>query len=357
MNKYRVVHVGTGPTGVEGLRTLINHPDLELVGHYVDTEAKIGVDSGVLAGTDPVGVTAVKDWDALLALEPHCVNYMGDGVARLPDAVDDIDRILRLGINVATTSLLSFVYPPLAPEALRAQLADACAAGGTSMFNTGINPGFGTTGMALQALSLAGEVTRVHTRELSVYADYPVEFIMQEVWGFGKPLDYARPLFCGIFSGWWGGTVHTIADVLGVKLDEVVERYEVAAFKEDVDTAFGPVPEGTTAAVWPQLHGMVNGKAFLTHDHVNVVDWDQVPSDWPAPLRNDAGGACPHQLQVMVEGDPPFSVVLNMPSLTIGVQVTANHCVNAIPAVCEARSGLLGPLDMPAYTARHVVTG
>lgn len=46
--KYRVVHCGTGPTGRLGLRGILNHPDLQLVGHYVFDSAKVGKDSGEL---------------------------------------------------------------------------------------------------------------------------------------------------------------------------------------------------------------------------------------------------------------------------------------------------------------------
>src|SRR5262245_30663606 len=34
MKKLRVIHVGTGPTGVEGLRTILNSRRLELVGQF-----------------------------------------------------------------------------------------------------------------------------------------------------------------------------------------------------------------------------------------------------------------------------------------------------------------------------------
>ena len=47
---YRVVQWGTGAVGVEAIRGILDHPDLELVGAKVYSETKSGVDAGVLAG-------------------------------------------------------------------------------------------------------------------------------------------------------------------------------------------------------------------------------------------------------------------------------------------------------------------
>ncbi|WP_353616965.1 hypothetical protein [Mycobacterium sp. ENV421] len=58
---YRVVQWGTGAVGVEAIRGILDHPDLELVGVKVYSEAKAGADAGVLAGRDPVGVTTAID--------------------------------------------------------------------------------------------------------------------------------------------------------------------------------------------------------------------------------------------------------------------------------------------------------
>ena len=46
----RVVHNGTGLTGREALRGLLNDPGLELVGVLTSTPDKVGVDVGTLAG-------------------------------------------------------------------------------------------------------------------------------------------------------------------------------------------------------------------------------------------------------------------------------------------------------------------
>ena len=50
MTVHRVVQWATGNIGARSLRGVIEHPDLDLVGVYVYSDAKAGVDAGELCG-------------------------------------------------------------------------------------------------------------------------------------------------------------------------------------------------------------------------------------------------------------------------------------------------------------------
>ena len=65
----KVIQWSTGNVGRYALRSIVGHPELELVGLFVSSEAKEGKDAGELAGIDPVGVKATRDMDALLAMD------------------------------------------------------------------------------------------------------------------------------------------------------------------------------------------------------------------------------------------------------------------------------------------------
>ena len=52
---YRVIQWATGNVGSRALKTVIEHPDYELVGLYVSSLEKAGKDAGELVGLDPVG--------------------------------------------------------------------------------------------------------------------------------------------------------------------------------------------------------------------------------------------------------------------------------------------------------------
>ena len=90
--------VGHGEHRAALLRAVVEHPDLELVGVYVYSEAKAGRDAGDLCGVAPTGVVATRDVEAVLASKPDCVLYMADRVD-----TDVLCRLLESGANVVTT--------------------------------------------------------------------------------------------------------------------------------------------------------------------------------------------------------------------------------------------------------------
>ncbi len=53
---YRVIQWATGNVGRAAMEGVLGHPDLELVGCWVHSEAKDGQDVGTLIGRPPLGV-------------------------------------------------------------------------------------------------------------------------------------------------------------------------------------------------------------------------------------------------------------------------------------------------------------
>ena len=140
---HRVVQWGTGNVGYHSLRHLIRHPDMELVGVHAHNPAKIGKDAAELAGlSELTGVHATDDVDALLALKPDCVVYTVKGETRPHEVIPELSRILSAGINVASTSMIFFVYPPYADPTMRQPIEEACAAGKSTIYVSGMDPGF-----------------------------------------------------------------------------------------------------------------------------------------------------------------------------------------------------------------------
>ena len=60
---YRVIQWATGGVGRAAIEGVLGHPDLELVGCWVHSDAKSGKDVGELIGRDPIGGTASNDVD------------------------------------------------------------------------------------------------------------------------------------------------------------------------------------------------------------------------------------------------------------------------------------------------------
>lgn len=77
--RYRVVQWATGNIGMRALRAVIEHPNLDLVGLYVHSEAKAGRDAGELCGKGVNGIKATRSLDEIAALDADCVLYMPQG--------------------------------------------------------------------------------------------------------------------------------------------------------------------------------------------------------------------------------------------------------------------------------------
>lgn len=156
----RVVHAGTGSVGRAALDGVLNHPELELAGMYVQSPEKIGKDAGSFIGRAPTGIIATNSWDELVALKADCVSYHSNSIGRELEAANDIIRFLEAGTNAVTTAAFAWAYPRHVPPDF-AHVHSACAEGGTSVFMSGSDPGWGTTNLALTALAVADKVDLV----------------------------------------------------------------------------------------------------------------------------------------------------------------------------------------------------
>jgi hypothetical protein len=138
----RVIQFSTGNVGRHSLRAIIGRPDLELVGVHASSAEKIGQDAAQLCGlTKPTGVIATDDVDALVGLGADCVVYTALGETRPREAIEQMAKFLAAGTNVVGTSMVWLVAPHHAEDWLRVPLERACAAGNTSLYVNGIDPG------------------------------------------------------------------------------------------------------------------------------------------------------------------------------------------------------------------------
>ncbi len=348
---YRVIQWSTGNVGRHALRAIIHHPDLELVGLWVHGADKVGRDAGELCGLPPAGITATNDAGGVRALAADGVWYTATGDLRPADAVDDMCRCLAAGKNVVATSVVPLVYPPAADPTLVARLEEACHRGGTSCFTSGIDPGFANDTLPLALTGLSDRIESVRVMEIVNYATYDQPQVLFETMGFGKPLDHTPLLLVpGILALAWGPVVHQLAAGLGLRVEELRETSERRAADATFDIPSGRVPAGTMAALRFEVQGMVGGRPAIVLEHVTRLRDDLAP-DWPLPT----GSGC---YRVVIEGLPRVTCELTLAGdagdhNTGALVATAMRIVNAIPAVCAAKSGLLSALDLPLVTARR----
>jgi hypothetical protein len=347
---YRVVLWGTGNVGRNALRGIVARPDLELAGVWVSNPAKVGRDAGELAGLGHLGVTATNDAGAMLALRPDCVVYASMADVRLAEAMEDLQRILRAGVNVVSSSPVFLQFPD---EAMGAPISEAAMDGGVSIWVNGVDPGFANDWLPLTITGISERITEVRCLEILNYSTYDQPTVLFDIMGFGGPLD--DPPFLlqpGILSLAWGSVVRQLAAGLDVELDGVEEWYTRLPAPETFEVDAGTIEKGTAAALRFEVRGMRGGRPVVVLEHVTRLRDDLGP-DWPRP----AGAGC---YRVEVRGEPNYTVDLQLLGTdgdhnTAGLKATAMRLVNAVPTVVAAPPGLLTALDLPLITGRGLV--
>jgi 4-hydroxy-tetrahydrodipicolinate reductase len=352
---YRVVQWSTGNVGRHAIAGIDARPDLELVGVWVSGPAKEGKDAGELAGLGrSLGVTATTDAEALLALGPDCIVHAAMADNRLGDALDDLAKFLRRGINVVSSSPVFLQFPEgdmAAP--LAAPIREAASEGGASIFVNGIDPGFANDWLPLVMTSVSERIEEVRCMEILDYSTYDQPMVLFDIMGFGRSLENIPMLLQpGILTFAWGSVVRQIAAGLGVELDAVEEHYERLPAPERFVIPSGPIEMGTAAALRFEVRGMRGGKAVVVLEHVTRLRPDLGP-DWPQP----AGQGC---YRVVITGEPIYTVDMQLMGTdgdhnTAGLKATAMRLVNAVPAVVEGPPGLLTALDLPLVTGWGLV--
>jgi 2,4-diaminopentanoate dehydrogenase len=344
----RVVQWTTGNVGKRSVRALVAHPDLDLVGCYAWSPDKVGRDVGELCGIDLVGVAATADVDALLALAPDCVVYN----PMWPD-VDELVRILRAGVNVVSTA--AFINGR-APGAGRERLAKACAEGRSSMFGTGISPGFVEL-LGIAAASVCDRIDKVTINEASDTTLYDSPDTERPA-GFGRPIDDPElPGMAAQGTAVFGEAVALVADALGVELDEIVCEAEYARTTADVVMDSWTIAAGCVAGVAASWQGKVGDRTVIELN----VRWKKgqtLDPDWTIEeghvIQIDGRPTLRAKLDYLPP--PDFEATTFADFMVLGMIMTAMPAINAIPHVVAAPPGIVTYADLPLPLPRGWVS-
>lgn len=350
----RVVQWATGNVGRHALAGIAARPDLELVGLWVSNPDKVGRDAGELAGIGrSLGVAATSDTDALLALQPDAIVHTAMADHRLGEAMADLERFLRAGINVVSSGPV-FLQFPAPGDRMAAPLIAAAESSGVSLFVNGIDPGFANDLLPLAVSGICERIDELRCYEILNYATYDQAMVIFDIMGFGKPMDDVPLLLLpGVLTMAWGSVVRQIAAGLSVELDGIEEHYERLPAPEDFSISSGVISAGCVAALRFEVRGMLGGRPAIVLEHVTRLRDDLAP-DWPQP----SGQGC---YRVEIKGEPNYTVDLQLLGSdgdhnTAGLKATAMRIVNAVPAVVAAPPGIVTALDLPLVTGRGLLT-
>jgi hypothetical protein len=343
----RIVQWTTGNVGKQSAIAIARNPELELVGCYAWSADKVGRDVGELCGVDAFGVTATNDVDALLALRPDCVVYNP-----MWPSTDELVRILGAGVNVVTTA--AFINGRRL-GADRKRLIDACERGGSSLFGTGINPGF----IELLCIVVAGICDRidkitVHESAYTMGYDSPAT---EKAAGFGRPIDDPElQKMTAEGTAVFGEAVAMVADAIGVELDDVVCEAEYAKTMEDLDLGSWQIPAGCVAGVAGSWQGRVGDRTVVELN----FRWKKAPTlepDWTIEDGHviEVQGRPTVRTTMQFSPPPDFQATSLADFMVLGHIMTAMPAVNAIPAVVAAPPGIVSYADLRLPLPRGVV--
>src|SRR3954468_7101595 len=220
----RVALIGTGNCGSLALKQLVNDARFDLTGVWVSSDAKVGRDAGELAGLDvTTGLAATKDLDAIIEAKPECIVYCAMGDTRLPEAIADVRRILAAGIDVVGSApgVLQFPWQVI-PDKYIERIEDAARQGNSSVFMTGVDPGFATDLLPFALAGTCQSIRQVRTMEIADYATYDGATVMFEFMGFCNEIDDLRMVYHpGILSIAGATAIRQLAAGLGIEVDEI----------------------------------------------------------------------------------------------------------------------------------------
>ena len=343
----RVVQWTTGNVGKQSAIAIARNPGLELVGCYAWSAEKVGRDVGELCGVDSLGVTATHDVDALLALRPDCVVYNP-----MWPSIDELVRILGAGVNVVTTA--AFINGRRL-GADRQRLVEACERGSSSLFGTGINPGF----IELLSIVVAGicdRIDKITVNEAAYTMGYDSP-ATEKAAGFGRPIDDPElRKMTAEGTAIFGEAVAMVADALGVELDEVVCEAEYAKTTEDLDLGSWRIAAGCVAGVAASWQGRVGDRTVVELN----VRWKKAATlepDWKIEDGHviEVQGRPTVRTTLQFLPPPDFEAKSLADFMVLGHIMTAMPAVNAIPAVVAALPGIVSYPDLPLPLPRGLL--
>jgi 2,4-diaminopentanoate dehydrogenase len=348
--QYRVIQWATGTVGKVALKHFIENPVIELVGVYVTNPQKVGKDAGELVGLPPTGVIATNDIEKLMALEADCVFF-----AAIVKDLDLYCRFLRSGKNVVSPA-----GPFIPTERYRDQfdkIEAACRDGGTSYHGCGVHPGFSGDLLPLTLTRLMDRIDRIEVTEVIDKLRNPM--IYTEVMGFGRDPDelLAKPSRSAEAPYAFEGSMKMVVEGLGKKIEKLTTRLEVSKATKDIPYSVGEghpggvIRKGTVAGQHFEWTAWVDGVPFIVY-HFYWTMGDDVEPKW------SNGDSC---YRVVMHGNPPLEVRM-MGGVEsdgrrpfYGLPWTALVGATAVPAVCDAKPGVITHLDLGVVQPRGLI--
>jgi len=342
----RVIQWGTGLVGAESLRVLLRRDDLEVVGVWRHSANQVGRDIASLTGGPDTGIRFTNSLQEIVAIDADCVLYMPRRAH-----IDEVVALLASGKNVICTPFAFFAKSW--PEADYSRIEKACAAGSSTLYGTGLNPGFAGMIQPAALLGMSNRVDHIRIEERANWSFYGNTEITLELMKFGSPAEEAaleNNPFVQFNDQIFKEQISMLADALKIALDEVTTDQDLVLSDSSFDIRSGHIAAQTVCGQRYHWRGWKNGRSLIEIDALWNVGEDY-PTHWPKPRDG---------WTVSIEGSPSMQThFVTLASFrpdsgaTLDDHVhsadiaTAMLAVNSIPQVVSAAAGVIAAHQMP----------
>lgn len=342
---YRVVQWTTGNVGEQTALAILASPDLELIGCYAWSETKRDKDIGELLGREAIGIRSTNDIAALLALKPDCVCYNP-----MWYDINQLCQILEAGVNVAaSTQFITGTYAY--GEENRNRLMAACEKGGSSMFGSGMHPGFSNF-MALATTAACNRVDKITILESQDASGYASAETQRSV-GFDSPMDDPDlEAMSRNGSVVFAEGIEMMANALKVDLDDIRFEANYAAATQDNDLGFMRIRKGHVAGVEGHWLGIKDGRVLFDVGYKwKMGQFIEQPWEIDHAYLLEVQGMPTLKLRMEIHPPKDFAANSLQDYMVLGMVITGMPVVNAIPAICQASPGIKTYMDIPITPA------
>ena len=143
----------------------------------------------------------------------------------------------------------------------------ACAIGDTSVFVSGIDPGWALDILPMLVSGVSAGIEEIRVQEIFNYALYDAPDVVRDVIGFGGPMDTTPLMLLDIaLEMVWAPMVRILAEALGLELDAVVTQVERRPLERTIEVpGMGTFEAGTQGAFRFEVQGIVDGQPAPGH--------------------------------------------------------------------------------------------
>lgn len=336
-DKIRTIHYGIGAIGAEVVRSVLNSPEIEIVGAIDASAAKAGKDLGEAAGIGhALGIPVSYEPEPLLRdvyadVVVHCTG------SSLTEVYPQIMTMLASEKSVVS-SCEELAFPWIRYPEVSAKLDRKARETGVRVLGTGVNPGFVMDFLPLTLATASQHIKAIRVERVVDVATRRIQ--LQRKAGVGLSVSGFQQAAGAGAVGHVGlrESAYMIADTLGWRLEDVSETLEPVMARARRKTEFISVERGYGIGLRQSARGLMSGQEVVRLD-----------------LEMTLGARDPRDA-IEIVGTPPIRVMI--PGGIQGDIATAAIIANYVPAVARSRmTGLLSMRDlggMPYFRQRSL---